>query len=175
MTGQVTTVRAGRRPASAHRCGPAPARTGGPRSGRHGPAPPWSHRTVTAGDRSGVTDRTRSRRAPAARAHGPFISGRTADDVGSAPGTGYLPSPDDEEDRMTPIPDFDHLPLPAVSHRIRALDLAQLDELMEHEQAHGNRLPVLEVMRSRRRELEEGATRSGGDQGDVHPETGATA
>ena len=59
---------------------------------------------------------------------------------------------------MTPIPDFDHLPLPAVSHRIRALDLAQLDELMEHEQAHGNRLPVLEVMRSRRRELEEGAT-----------------
>ena len=76
---------------------------------------------------------------------------------------------------MTPIPDFDHLPLPAVSHRIRALDLAQLDELMEHEQAHGNRLPVLEVMRSRRRELEEGATPSGGDQGDVHPETGATA
>jgi hypothetical protein len=74
---------------------------------------------------------------------------------------------------MTPIPDFDHLPLPAVSHRIRALDLAQLDELMEHEQAHGNRLPVLEVMRSRRRELEDGATPSDGDQGDVHPETGA--
>jgi hypothetical protein len=76
---------------------------------------------------------------------------------------------------MTPIPDFDHLPLPAVTHRIRALDLTQLDELMEHEQTHGNRLPVLEVMRSRRRELEDGATPSGGDQSGVRPETGATA
>lgn len=76
---------------------------------------------------------------------------------------------------MTPIPDFDHLPLAAVAQRIRALDLDQLDALTEHEQAHGDRLPVLEVLRSRRRELENGATPTGGDQDDRHPETGATA
>ncbi|NMO93311.1 hypothetical protein [Actinomycetospora sp. TBRC 11914] len=76
---------------------------------------------------------------------------------------------------MTPIPDFDHLPLPAVAQRIRSLDLAGLDELIEHEQAHGDRLPVLEVLRTRRQELEDGATPSGGDQDDVHPETGGTA
>lgn len=74
-----------------------------------------------------------------------------------------------------PIPNFDHLPLGSVADRIRALDENQLDQLISHEQAQGNRLPVLEVMRSRRGQLIEGATPSDGAQDDVHPETGARA
>jgi hypothetical protein len=74
-----------------------------------------------------------------------------------------------------PVPDFDHLPLPSVTHRIRSLDRDQVEQLIEHEERHGARLPVLEVLRTRRDELAAGATPSGGDQSDVHPETGATA
>ncbi|MEJ2868598.1 hypothetical protein WCD74_12560 [Actinomycetospora sp. OC33-EN08] len=73
-----------------------------------------------------------------------------------------------------PIPDFDHLPLGSVADRIRALDLDQLDQLIAHEQSMGNRLPVLEVMRARREQLEQGAEPSSGGQ-DVHPETGGTS
>ena len=73
-----------------------------------------------------------------------------------------------------PIPDFDHLPLGSVADRIRALDLDQLDELIAHEHAHGDRLPVLEIMRSRREQLEQGAEPSSGGQ-DVHPETSSTS
>lgn len=71
-----------------------------------------------------------------------------------------------------PIPDFDHLPLGSVADRIRALDEDQLDELISYERAHGDRLPVLEVMRSRRRQLDDGATPSPGSQDGPHPETG---
>jgi hypothetical protein len=74
-----------------------------------------------------------------------------------------------------PIPDFDHMPLPALTHRIRSLDLEQLDTLIAHEEGQGNRLPVLEVLRTRRADVAAGAQPSDGDQSDVHPETGSTA
>ena len=74
-----------------------------------------------------------------------------------------------------PIPDFDHLPLGSVADRIRALDPDQLEQLIAHEEGQGNRLPVLEVMRSRRRQLADGATPSQGAQDDARPETGATS
>ena len=73
-----------------------------------------------------------------------------------------------------PIPDFDHLPLPALGHRIRTLDLAGLDTLIEHETAHGNRLPVLTQLRARRDELAAGAEPSGGDPAGTTPETADT-
>lgn len=81
---------------------------------------------------------------------------------------------DRRSDVTLPIPDFDHLPLGSVADRIRALDPDQLDQLIAHEQAQGNRLPVLEVMRSRRQQLTEGATPSEGAQDDLHPETGGS-
>lgn len=73
-----------------------------------------------------------------------------------------------------PIPGFDHLPLGSVADRIRALDEDQLQELIDHEEGQGNRLPVLEVLRSRREQLRDGARPSDGAQDDLHPETGRT-
>jgi len=62
-----------------------------------------------------------------------------------------------------PVPDFDQLPLTELRHRIRALDEQQLRTLTEHERAHGDRLPVLELLRSRLDQLADGAEPSGGD------------
>ena len=62
-----------------------------------------------------------------------------------------------------PVPDFDQLPLTELRHRIRSLDEQQLATLTTHEQAHGDRLPVLELLRSRLDQLAEGAKPSPGD------------
>jgi hypothetical protein len=62
-----------------------------------------------------------------------------------------------------PLPDYDQLPLGDLRHRVRTLDEAGVRSLIEHEEAHGNRVPVLEVLRSRLTGLAEGATPSGGD------------
>ena len=56
-----------------------------------------------------------------------------------------------------PLPDYDQLPLNELRHRIRALDEGQLRRLFEHEEAHGNRIPVLELLHARLRELTHGA------------------
>jgi hypothetical protein len=62
-----------------------------------------------------------------------------------------------------PIPDYDQLPLTELRHRIRSLDEGQLRGLFDHEEAHGNRIPVLELLHARIRELTHGAEPSGGD------------
>jgi hypothetical protein len=62
-----------------------------------------------------------------------------------------------------PIPDYDQLPLNELRHRIRGLDEDQLQGLFEHEEAHGNRIPVLEVLHARLKELRHGAEPSSGD------------
>jgi hypothetical protein len=61
-----------------------------------------------------------------------------------------------------PLPDFDHLPLPQLTSRVRTLDAAGVQALLDHEQAHGDRLPVLEVLRERLSQLQQGAQPSGG-------------
>jgi hypothetical protein len=61
-----------------------------------------------------------------------------------------------------PLPDFDHLPLPQLTSRVRTLDAGGVEALLRHEEAHGDRLPVLEVLRERLAELEQGAQPSGG-------------
>ncbi|UJW30438.1 hypothetical protein L3Q67_35365 [Saccharothrix sp. AJ9571] len=61
------------------------------------------------------------------------------------------------------IPDFDQLPLGAVKDRVRSLTAPALRELIEHEERHGNRLPVLEILRSRLEQLDAGAQPTGGD------------
>jgi hypothetical protein len=63
-----------------------------------------------------------------------------------------------------PIPDYDQLPITEVRHRIRSLDEPQLRALFDHETAHGNRIPVLEVLHARLKELTHGAEPSSGDQ-----------
>ncbi|KGM13407.1 hypothetical protein [Cellulomonas bogoriensis] len=62
-----------------------------------------------------------------------------------------------------PLPDYDHLPVTGLAHRIRSLDRSQIDVLTAFERAHGNRTPVLEVLRVRGEELDQGATPSQGD------------
>ncbi|SNR36007.1 hypothetical protein SAMN06265360_103180 [Haloechinothrix alba] len=62
-----------------------------------------------------------------------------------------------------PIPDFDELPLTSVQHQIRALERDELIELIEHEHAHADRTPVLELLRARLEQLDQGADTSGGD------------
>jgi hypothetical protein len=62
-----------------------------------------------------------------------------------------------------PLPDYDQLPLNELRHRIRTLDEARLRTLFEHEEAHGNRIPVLELLHARLRELTHGAEPSSGD------------
>jgi hypothetical protein len=62
-----------------------------------------------------------------------------------------------------PIPDYDQLPLTELRHRIRSLEEGQLRGLFEHEEAHGNRIPVLELLHARLRELTHGAEPSSGD------------
>lgn len=62
-----------------------------------------------------------------------------------------------------PLTDYDQLPITELRHRIRALDEPQLRTLFEHETEHGNRIPVLEVLHARLRELTHGAEPSAGD------------
>ncbi|MBB2922049.1 hypothetical protein [Cellulomonas cellasea] len=72
-----------------------------------------------------------------------------------------------------PIPDYDHLPVTGLGHRIRSLSAEQLGTLLTYEQAHGDRLPVLQVLQARLTELEDGAEPSDGDAAGLAPELAA--
>lgn len=69
-----------------------------------------------------------------------------------------------------PLPDYDYLTTGDLAARIRSLDAGALRTLIAHEEAHGHRLPVLEVMRRRLGDVEEGAELSSGDPGAARPE-----
>ncbi|HEY0374065.1 MAG TPA: hypothetical protein VGC94_04665 [Amnibacterium sp.] len=60
-----------------------------------------------------------------------------------------------------PLPDFDHIPLGTLPSRISALDAEGVQHLLDYEQAHGDRLPVTEVLRHRIEALRNGAEPSG--------------
>lgn len=74
-----------------------------------------------------------------------------------------------------PLPDYDGLPLGAVESRVRALDADQLSVLLAYERAHGDRLPVTQVLERRLEQLRAGATPSEGDPTAVAPEASAGA
>ena len=69
-----------------------------------------------------------------------------------------------------PLPDYDHLPAGTLTHRIRTLDLTDLEAVLAYERAHGNRLPVVQVLTSRLDELRRGAEPSGGSPRTTTPE-----
>lgn len=71
-----------------------------------------------------------------------------------------------------PIPDYDQLPLGDLRHRIRSLSEEDLRRVREHEQAHGHRTPVLQLLDARLDELAEGAEPSGGDPRNTPPVSG---
>lgn len=60
-----------------------------------------------------------------------------------------------------PLPDYDHLPVGSLEHRIRTLDEAGVRDVLAYEEAHAHRLPVLELLRHRLGQLEHGAQPSG--------------
>ena len=72
-----------------------------------------------------------------------------------------------------PLPDYDHLPVASLAQRVRTLDSEGVQALLGYESAHGNRLPVTEVLKARLRELEQGAEPSGGSPLGLAPESGA--
>lgn len=63
-----------------------------------------------------------------------------------------------------PLPEFDELPVNTLKHRIRSLTRQELVTLREHERAHANRVPVLEVLDRRIEELDQGATPTPGPE-----------
>ena len=70
-----------------------------------------------------------------------------------------------------PVPDYDHLPLGSLEHRVRTLDADSLATLLDHERAHGDRAPVVHVLSARLDALRSGrAEPSGGDPAAAQPE-----
>jgi hypothetical protein len=67
-----------------------------------------------------------------------------------------------ERDQL-PLPDYDHLPVDGLTSRIRSLDAAGLETLLDYERAHANRLQVVTIMQNRLTSLRAGAQPSGGD------------
>ncbi|GAA3736406.1 hypothetical protein HDA32_001370 [Spinactinospora alkalitolerans] len=68
------------------------------------------------------------------------------------------------------IPDYEHLPMGTLQHRVRSLSEEQMRELIGYEEAHGKRTPVLEMLEQRLTQLTEGARPSPGSQ-ENRPET----
>ena len=79
-----------------------------------------------------------------------------------------------EHDQL-PLPDYDHLPIGGLASRIRTLDAAGVQTLLDYEKAHGNRLQVVQIMRNRLSSLESGAQPSGGDPAAVGADAPASA
>ena len=60
-----------------------------------------------------------------------------------------------------PLPDYDHLPLGTLPTRINGLDETGVGQLLAYERAHGDRLPVVQVLEQRLEALRNGAEPSG--------------
>jgi hypothetical protein len=56
-----------------------------------------------------------------------------------------------------PLPDYDHLPIGTLPTRISGLNEAELTQVLAYERAHGNRLPVIQVLENRLTALQNGA------------------
>ncbi|GHD43729.1 hypothetical protein D9V29_13935 [Mycetocola manganoxydans] len=68
---------------------------------------------------------------------------------------------DSIEHSNLPLPEFDHIPLGTLPQRIAPLDEAGVTTLLDYEQAHANRLPVVQVLTHRLEALKNGAEPSG--------------
>jgi hypothetical protein len=63
-----------------------------------------------------------------------------------------------------PIVDYDQLPIGELRHRIRSLSEGELEVVFAHEEQHGKRIPVMEIIAMRLEQVRDGAQPSGGDQ-----------
>jgi hypothetical protein len=69
------------------------------------------------------------------------------------------------------LPDYDQLPIGSLEARIRTLDVGGVRQLLDYEQAHGDRLPVVQLLKNRIEALEAGAEPSDGSPTAARPET----
>lgn len=67
-----------------------------------------------------------------------------------------------DDRRSLPIPDYDHLTVDALQHRIRSLDESGLKALLAYEHEHGHRVPVVQVLEARLDQLASGAQPTAG-------------
>ncbi|RAM38723.1 hypothetical protein [Arthrobacter globiformis] len=72
-----------------------------------------------------------------------------------------------------PLADYDHIPSGTLPSRISGLDEGGVGQLLEYERAHGNRLPVVQILEHRLEALKGGAQPSGTSAPDT-PEVGQT-
>ncbi|MBT3159260.1 hypothetical protein KQH42_04800 [Streptomyces sp. CHA1] len=70
------------------------------------------------------------------------------------------PHPSREE---LPLPDYDHLPVSGLEHRMRTLPADDLRTVRAYEQEHADRPRVKQMIDHRLDQLEHGSTPSGGD------------
>ena len=60
-----------------------------------------------------------------------------------------------------PLADYDHIPSGTLPSRISGLDQGGIEQLLSYERAHGNRLPVVQILEHRLDALKNGAEPSG--------------
>jgi hypothetical protein len=56
-----------------------------------------------------------------------------------------------------PLADYDHIPSGTLPSRISGLDVGAVAQLLDYERAHGNRLPVVQILEHRLDALKGGA------------------
>ena len=56
-----------------------------------------------------------------------------------------------------PLPNFDEMSLGDIQHKVRSLIKAEVETILIYEAGHAARVPVLEIVEARMRELEDGA------------------
>jgi hypothetical protein len=66
-----------------------------------------------------------------------------------------------------PLADYDHIPNGTLPSRISGLDEGGVRQLLEYELAHGNRLPVVQILEHRLEALKAGAEPSGSTSPDT--------
>ena len=69
-----------------------------------------------------------------------------------------------------PLPDYDHLPLATLTHRVRTLDADGVAAILSYEREHGRRQPVITMLEERLEQLRAGAEPSGGSPQAAQPE-----
>jgi hypothetical protein len=74
-----------------------------------------------------------------------------------------------------PLPDYDHLPTGSLEGRIRSLDADQLATLRAYEEAHADRIAVLQLIDARVAQLDGGAEPTTGSPDAARPEAAGAA
>ncbi|MBM7026748.1 Vms1/Ankzf1 family peptidyl-tRNA hydrolase, partial [Clavibacter zhangzhiyongii] len=166
--------------ATARRTRSARRSSGGCRRTSRSPGPPCSptHASSSPTRRARRTARTRSGcpaaapsppccagpRDPRSRAPGPSHDPRRrgpprTDHPHHDAGGGTMTDAPRHED--LPLPEFDHIPLGTLPQRLHPLDERQVLLLVAYERAHGDRLPVMQVLERRLEALRDGAEPTG--------------